>query len=402
MHKSDSLYKEAWKKLKKDKVSRIGMAFILTMIFVALLGPIIRPDNTPNADQQILQLKSKSPGFTIDLLNKARNAEPRSSNMFKTIFFGKESEFAQAIPFMDYWFKDDQIYLSRYMGSETLTDTISEHLCDVLYPLAYDEKVDFDGTSFSGTTISGEKFSITKEEAIAKIEKNHIDSQTFLLGTDRNGRDFLSRIMAGTRVSLGVGFIAVIISVFLGVFLGALAGFFGGWVDNAITWVISVFWSIPALLLVIAITLSLGKGVEVVFIAVGLTMWVEVARIVRGQFLSLSQFEFVEAGRALGFKKRRIIFKHILPNTVGPIIVVSVSNFATAILLEAGLSFLGLGAQPPQASWGEMVGTYSGYLVGDNPHLAIIPGLAIVLTVIAFFMLGNGLRDAFDVRDNKE
>jgi peptide/nickel transport system permease protein len=402
MQKSDSLYKEAWKKLKKDNVSRIGMGVILLMIFVAIMGPLIRPDNTPNADQQVLQLKSKSPGFSIDMLYKIRNAEPRSSNVFSTIIFGKESEYAQPIPLMSYWFEADQIFMVRYMGSETLTDTISENLCNVLYPISYDQKIAFDGKVLKGKTITGEDIEISREEAIKEIEDHHIKSKTFLLGTDRNGRDFLSRIMAGTRVSLGVGFIAVIISILLGIVLGALAGFYGGWVDNAITWVISVFWSIPALLLVIAITLSLGKGVEVVFIAVGLTMWVEVARIVRGQFLSLSQFEFVEAGRALGFKQNRIIFKHILPNTVGPIIVVSVSNFATAILLEAGLSFLGLGAQPPQASWGEMVGTYSGYLVGDNPHLAILPGLAIVITVIAFFMLGNGLRDAFDVRDSKD
>lgn len=399
MQKSDSLYKEAWKKLKKDKVSKVGMGFILSMILIALLGPIIRPDNTPNADQQILQLKAKSPGFSIDMLNKARNAEARSSNIFKTIFFGKESEYAQPIPFLDYWFKDDQIFLLRYMGSETLTDTISEHICDVLYPLAYDEKIEFDGEAFSGQTISGESFKITKEEAIDRIKSDHIESRTFLLGTDRNGRDFLSRIMAGTRVSLGVGFIAVVISVFLGVFLGALAGFFGGWVDNVITWVISVFWSIPALLLVIAITLSLGKGVEVVFIAVGLTMWVEVARLVRGQVMSLREKEFIEAGHSLGFHHFRIIFIHILPNIMGPLIVIATANFAAAVLIEAGLSFLGIGVQSPTPSWGMMLKEHKNYITSaDKAFLAIIPGIAIAIMVYTINLLGNGLRDAFDVR----
>jgi len=182
--------------------------------------------------------------------------------------------------------------------------------------------------------------------------------------------------------------------------LGALAGYYRGAVDSVITWLVNVVWSIPTLLLVVAITLALGKGFVQVFIAVGLTMWVEVTRLVRGQFFSLREAQFVEAGRSFGFKDSRIIFKHILPNVLGPVIVIAASNFASAILLEAGLSFLGLGAQPPMPSWGMMIKENYGYIVVDAAYLAIAPGVAIAILVMAFTFLGNGLRDAFDVKQS--
>ena len=204
--------------------------------------------------------------------------------------------------------------------------------------------------------------------------------------------------MIGTRVSLSVGFISVFISLLIGIFLGALAGYFKGWVDNVIMWFINVVWSIPTLLLVIAITFVLGKGFWQVFIAIGLTMWVEVARVVRGQFLSIREKEFVEAGVALGFTNSRIIFRHILPNVLAPVIVISAANFASAILMEAGLSFLGIGVQPPMPSWGTMIKEHYGYIILDSAYLAIVPGVAIMLTVLAFMLTGNGLRDALDVK----
>src|ERR1019366_2237878 len=161
---------------------------------------------------------------------------------------------------------------------------------------------------------------------------------------------------------------------------------------------INVVWSVPTLLLVIAITLALGKGFWQVFIAVGLTMWVEVARVIRGQIMSIREKEFVEAGRALGFSNFRIIFRHILPNVMGPVIVISAANFASAILIEAGLSFLGIGAQPPTASWGAMISAHRGFIIGHSPYLAILPGVAIMLMVLSFVLLGNGLRDALDTK----
>ena len=184
----------------------------------------------------------------------------------------------------------------------------------------------------------------------------------------------------------------------IGVLLGAIAGYFRGWVDDAVMWVINVIWSIPTLLLVFAITLLLRKGFWQIFIAIGLTMWVSVARIIRGQVLTVRELEYIEAARALGFSKPRIIFRHILPNVMGPVLVVAASNFATAIIIEAGLSFLGVGVQPPQPSWGLMIKENYNFIITHNPMLALVPGLAIMLLVLAFNLLGNGLRDALEVR----
>lgn len=222
--------------------------------------------------------------------------------------------------------------------------------------------------------------------------------KTFWLGTDKFGRDILSRLIVGVRVSLAVGLIAVFISLSIGILLGLLAGYFGGRTDNVIMWLINVVWSIPALLLVFAITLALGKGFWQVFIAVGLTLWVNTARIIRTQVLSIKEMQYIEAAKALGLGSTRIIFRHILPNVLGPVMVMAASNFASAIVIEAGLSFLGVGVQPPQPSWGLMIKENYNFIITHNPLLAISPGICIMLLVLAFNLLGNGLRDALDVR----
>jgi peptide/nickel transport system permease protein len=197
---------------------------------------------------------------------------------------------------------------------------------------------------------------------------------------------------------LAVGFISVLISLIIGISLGAIAGYFRGWVDDLVMWLINVVWSIPTLLLVIAVTIALGKGFWQVFVAVGLTMWVEVARIVRGQVLSIREKEFVEAGRALGFRSPRIIMRHVLPNVMGPVIVISAANFASAILIESGLSFLGVGVQAPMPSWGSMIAQHKDFITTDFAYLAVLPGITTVIMVLAFMLVGNGLRDALDTK----
>ena len=212
------------------------------------------------------------------------------------------------------------------------------------------------------------------------------------LGTDRYGRDLASRLMAGSAISLSVGAGSVLISLVLGLVLGGLAGYVGGRVDRIVSWFLQVMWSVPTLLMVLAITLAFGKGFWQVFLAIGLTMWVEVARIVRGQFLSLREQPYVESARALDLPAWRIMAKHMLPNALGPLVVVSAANFASAILIEAGLSFLGVGAQIPMPSWGNIVKEHTHLLTTDHAWLAILPGALIASLVLAFTWLGDGLR----------
>jgi peptide/nickel transport system permease protein len=231
------------------------------------------------------------------------------------------------------------------------------------------------------------------------FQNNNIISRVFFLGTDKFGRDVLSRLVIGARISFFIGFISVLISLIIGVFLGSLSGYYSGNIDRVIMWIINVTWSIPTLLLVIAITLALGKGLWQVFIAVGLTMWVDVARVVRGQVMIIKERQFITAARVLGFSDLRILTKHILPNIVSPLIIISAANFAASILIESGLSFLGLGAQPPMASWGSIIKDHYNYIILGKPMLAIIPGICIMSLVMAFMLLGNKLRDKLDVKN---
>ncbi len=227
--------------------------------------------------------------------------------------------------------------------------------------------------------------------------KNHPPYSEHWLGTDELGRDILSRLIYGARVSVEVGIIAVAISMLIGLFFGALAGYFGGWGDSVIMRSADIFFAFPTVLGAIVIMTVLGPGLQNVFIAIGVLGWATIARIFRGSILSVKENEYVEAARAMGAGNSRIIWKHIMPNSIQPIIVYATIGVGGAILAEAWLAFLGLGQQPPLPSWGNMLTEYLTYYTTE-PWMMFIPGMAIVLGVLAFILLGDGLRDALDPR----
>jgi len=347
-----------------------GLLFIGLCALVALLGYWVLPDNSPNANNGFVQLQKQPPGFQVRFIHRTETDSVRATNnLFKTWWQGKVA--AEEMP------------IEGGMATPS-ADTL------VITPW-----------SPSGSP-SAHPVRLAAKDWLGAFQSSPQGTRwahrTYWLGTDKAGRDELSRLLLGTRISLGIGLVAVLISLVIGVAVGAVAGYFGGWVDSLLLGLMTVVWSIPGIMLVIGISLALdSKGVWVSFVAVGLTMWVDVARVVRGQVLGLRSATFIEAGRVLGLPTSRLIFVHLLPNLRGPLIVLATSNFAAAILLEAGLSFLGLGVQPPAPSWGLMV--KEGYdLLGTEAGLwlTLLPGLAISLLVLSFNVLGNGLRDAFD------
>ena len=346
----ESLNSLAWKKLKGNKLSFVALCYIIICVIIGVFAAVISPDKTRYANEMHVELATQIPFTNVTFVEFPAN------RIIKSTFLE-----------------------SALLGFENTTESIAI-----------------------------DSFRIFNNELLyfpinSNVEKKHlgeynIKEHTFWLGSDKFGRDFLSRLLYGIRISLSVGFFSVMISLLIGIILGLISGYYGGLIDDVVMWFVNVIWSIPTLLMVIAITLALGKGYWQVFFAIGLTMWVEVTRIVRGQVLIIRELEYIEASRVLAYKSARILYKHILPNVFGPIIVISSANFAAAILIEAGLSFLGIGIQPPMPSWGGIIRDHYYYIIMGKEFLAIIPGLAIMSLVLSFMILGNGLRDAFDVK----
>lgn len=371
--------------------------FILFSFLLAISGYLITPDPTPMANEQNLMLSTLRPGAKIQVVRIPKLEQTEKSGFISRMLFGEKKAYDE-IPLGKFSFEGSKLIVDEYVPDGSIGPEKVFNLAEVVYRIQGPVQFDSIANKVSFRTDKGLTKSISLPELQQEFRDECLHFKRYWLGTDRYGRDVLSQIIIGTRVSLSVGLISVLISLLLGIFMGALAGYFGGFTDSVISWIINVIWAVPTLLLVIAITFALGKGFWQVFIAVGLTMWVEVARVVRGQFMSLREKEYVEASRALGFRHGRIIFRHILPNALAPVIVISAANFASAILLEAGLSFLGIGVQPPMPSWGTMIRENYAYIILDYAYLAILPGLAIMIMVLAFMLTGNGLRDALDVR----
>ncbi len=362
-----SLTRRALQKFRKNRWGVFSFWFIIFCGIIALLAYPLAPDDSVNANQMHVSINSKKPGFTVQMLIIPHEKQSHRS-AFRQFFGGKENNNTE-IPIAGYTFREGQLYIQEYRG---------------------------EGLSGLEKIVPRESF--PPGMTVQEISASYIVTKKFLLGTDKYGRDLLSRMLIGARISFSIGFVAVFISLVIGILFGAMAGYYSGKTDILISWLINITWSIPTLLMVIAITLALGKGFWQVFIAVGLTMWVEVARVVRGQVMSVKEMPYITAAKALGFKSGRIIFRHVLPNVMAPVIVIAASNFAAAILVESGLSFLGVGAQPPTPSWGGMIKDHYSYIILGKPYLAIIPGIAIMSLVMAFMLMGNALRDALDVK----
>lgn len=355
---SFSFSQASWRRLRKNRGAVFGLFVIGIAILIAIFAYFIAPDPSPFANRIILEIGGSKPGRSQTFIKVKKERTISKTGFVDRLVNGEEDAY-YFVPVISSQQQGDSLIVQQY---------IDEELSD------------------------------RRAYAMSSLAPDPIVKQKFLLGTDKYGRDILSRLVVGTRVSLSVGLITVIISLSVGLILGSLAGYFRGRTDDIIMWFINVIWSIPTLLLVFAITLALGRGFWQVFVAVGLTMWVSVARLVRGQVLGIRELEYVEATRALGYSSMRTIVRHIWPNIMGPVIVIAASNFASAIVIEAGLSFLGIGVQAPQPSWGLMIKENYNFIITQNPMLALAPGFAIMLLVLAFNLLGNGLRDALNVR----
>ena len=347
----------------KKAFQYVAVCVIFTFTVFAIAGAFLRPDKTINANNQQIELARLAPLTSINFLSLKMQESQASTEWYKMLFLGGYGSSKPCIPSSYYVIKGGQL-INYFVHPERL-DTLIE-------TRALNEFI-----------LAG---SVPQQKAT-----------TFWLGTDKFGRDLLSRLMAGSCISLAVGLVAVLISL-LGLTLGLLAGYFGGKTDAIIMWLVNVVWSVPTLLMVIAVTFALGKGFVQVFIAVGLTMWVEVARVVRGEAMRIKERTFIKSGLVLGYSHLRIILKHVLPNVWAPVIVISAANFATAILMEAGLSFLGVGTQVPMPSWGGIIRDHYALLTTSSSFLAIAPGICIMLLVFAFMLIGNWLRDSLDVK----
>ncbi|MCO6494281.1 MAG: ABC transporter permease [Bacteroidetes bacterium] len=345
--------KSVFRQLISHRLGLFGIIWVFVCFIIAILGYVITPDNSPLANRINLQAAFLKPMSKVMLYNPRPENDNRVSSFSKIIFGNPQTA-------------NYKVYNRR------------EDKADSFY-LWYDKA---DAASF-----------LVAEGLQSQDSKTSHHSFTYYLGSDNYGRDVFSRLLLGTRISLSVGFIAVLISLIMGVSLGLIAGYYGKWADKLIMWLASVIWSLPTLLLVLAISFAIGKGFWQIFVAIGLSSWVELTRVVRGEVISIKEKEYIKAAKLLGVRDFSILFRHILPNVAGSVIVICAANFASAILLEAGLSFLGLGVKPPTPSWGIMINDYYGFILLGKAYLALVPGFAIMMLVVSLNFIGIALRD---------
>lgn len=378
----------------------IALVFILVCTLMAFFAYLITSDKTPDVNRQISGIGLKKPGFTVTLLAFPKPGISENPSFLHFLLNGKEDDH-RYLAVSNYKIDGDSLKYSLYEEDAHSGDLPVTTIHKVKWLLG-DEviKIDKSNQLYSITLEDGRHIELSENEVDDRLQQSGIIKRTYLLGTDLFGRSLLDRIILGIRYSLFIGFLAVLLSITIGTVIGMLSGYFGGKTDDVLSFLMNVAWSIPTLILVFAIVLVTGRGIQNIFIAVGLTMWVDAARLVRGQVLSLKKEKYVEVARTMGMSTPRILFRHILPNMLGPVIVIAVSNFASAIIVESGLSYLGFGIQPPTPSLGSILSENYGFILTGKPMLAIIPVVILLLLVLSFNLVGNGVRDIFDVKSN--
>lgn len=375
---NNNLWQIAWGEFKKRTVAVIALGITFVLYSIAFLAPFLAP-YPPNSQNNLTVTAYQAPFSTFDVLELneplRQNIPLRSEKNFTADLANKiilnnhylmnRGQTHQEMVVNEYEFKDDYVQIKQGYRSKKIPYTELKH-----------------GAAFLQDQSKQPEF---------------LKSQSFILGTDQYGRDILSRVIYGSRISLSIGFLVVFIAVTLGTILGVLSGYFGGFTDNLIMRFVDILIAFPGLFLILIIIATFGNSIYLIVITLSLTGWMGVSRLVRSQILTLKEQEFILAAKALGLKHARIILKHLIPNTLTPVIIAATLRIGSIILTEAGLSFLGLGVQPPTASWGNIINEGRDNLL-NHWWISTFPGLAIVLTVVCFNLIGDGARDALDPR----
>ncbi|MCM1992598.1 ABC transporter permease [Oceanirhabdus seepicola] len=368
-------WQDAWRRLKKNKLSMFGLCLIIIIALTAIFAPMV---SKYSYEDQKLEFVNMPPKF--DVYKVDENNYFHLTNEYKLISVSSDGELIDILK---------EVEVNAIKAYKRYEIDGNEIILDYSFAKKAKRSKDPNAKKFE-IRLNGEEITIDKS----------VKNKSYILGTDHLGRDLFIRIVYGARISLFVAFIASFVSFFIGVFYGGISGYVGGKVDNVMMRIVDIISTVPLLLIVILLSVYLGNGIKTIIIAFGLVYWVGMARLVRGQILSLKEQEFVLAARTTGASTWRILSKHLIPNAMGPIIVSMTMMIPNAIFTEAFLSFIGLGVSAPQASWGTIANEALKSL-WTNPYQLIYPSIAICVTILAFNFLGDGLRDALDPRLRK-
>ncbi|ACF14738.1 binding-protein-dependent transport systems inner membrane component [Chloroherpeton thalassium ATCC 35110] len=376
---SFSQWQLAWKEFLKKKVALSALFIAFLLYTIAFLAPFLAP-YAPNSQKDFIVTAYQPPLSKFDVL----------------VFQEEKKSF---IPL-----RQDRS-LTATVANELIRQNEWLRLRGNTAEFEFVNAYQIEGTSVvykQGSRVKSEPLtSFRDHDKLAKTASNEnlpfVEQRTFLLGTDQYGRDIFSRVIYGSRISLSIGFLVVLIAVTLGTILGVVSGYFGGFTDGLIMRFVDILIAFPGLFLILIIISAFGNSIFLIVLTLSFTGWMGVSRLVRGQILSLKEQEFILAAKALGLSNARIIFRHLVPNSLTPVIVAATLRIGSIILTEAGLSFLGLGVQPPTASWGNIINEGRDNLL-NHWWISTFPGLSIVLTVVCFNLIGDGIRDAIDPR----